>query len=321
MDRDNLGEVSLRTDVSKLTELNASDQRIGSLSGIENLATLKALTLDNNQIRDVSPLSGLTALTTLRLGNNQITDVSPLVDNVGLGSGDTILLTGNPLSADALETQIPDLEERGVTVDFDKPEPEGEPFEIYGFVTSAYHPALDDLPHPERSERVTLILRARAPADILSDHAVGLSGEEISWRDFRKGLGGEDASQVIIQFNSSGSGILRLQLHNPEQPRPLRDDEEIFERHQINPSVTNGVWWVQFALSPSFFQSGHMGSAVELADDTVLLDPNGNQIELNSEIEYLMGLGGEAVFVQGEVFVTEEDVRYVVSLVKVLVET
>ena len=59
-------------------------------------------------------MSSLTALTDLSLGSNQITDISPLVANTGLGSGTSITLTDNPLSADARKTQIPALEERGV---------------------------------------------------------------------------------------------------------------------------------------------------------------------------------------------------------------
>jgi hypothetical protein len=40
------------------------------------------------------------------------------VDNDGLSEEDEVHLTGNPLSTDSVNTYIPQLEERGVIVDY-----------------------------------------------------------------------------------------------------------------------------------------------------------------------------------------------------------
>jgi hypothetical protein len=56
------------------------------------------------------------------LYDNRIRDVAALADNPGLGLGDRVLLSGNPLGRDALLTHIPALESRGVDVDFDPDE-------------------------------------------------------------------------------------------------------------------------------------------------------------------------------------------------------
>ena len=88
------------SDMSALTQLNASDANIQDLTGLEhahnmrelnlyrnrisNVSALKGLTqlryllISYNIINDVSPLSGLTNLTNLQLNNNNISDVSPL---------------------------------------------------------------------------------------------------------------------------------------------------------------------------------------------------------------------------------------------------
>jgi Leucine-rich repeat (LRR) protein len=72
--------------------------------------------LSINQISDISPLANLTNLTELGLWQNQISDISALVENSGLGSGDTVYLTGNPLSTTSVKVYIPQLEARGVEV-------------------------------------------------------------------------------------------------------------------------------------------------------------------------------------------------------------
>ena len=70
-----------------------------------------------NQVSDISPLASLTNLTWLWLSNNQLSDIAPLAANIGLDDGDTVRLKGNPLDEAAIRTDIPALEERGVTVE------------------------------------------------------------------------------------------------------------------------------------------------------------------------------------------------------------
>jgi hypothetical protein len=49
---------------------------------------------------------------------NPISDISPLVDNPGLGEGDDVILVNNPLSEESINVYIPELEARGVTVEY-----------------------------------------------------------------------------------------------------------------------------------------------------------------------------------------------------------
>ena len=60
----------------------------------------------------------------LQLEYNSISDLSPLIANTGLGNGDEIYVSTNPLSYQSIHTHIPALRSRGVTVEFDnRPHP------------------------------------------------------------------------------------------------------------------------------------------------------------------------------------------------------
>jgi len=74
-----------------LTSLSLSGMELANLAGLEYCTALKQLYLDNNEISDISPLASLVNLTDLRLNNN-------------------------PLSNTSMYTNIRELEERGVTV-------------------------------------------------------------------------------------------------------------------------------------------------------------------------------------------------------------
>ncbi len=125
-------DISPLSSLTNLTELglqNNSIVDISPLSDLTNLTTLylenilsippiPGLVLSNNSIVDISPLIGLTNLTELRLQNNSISDLSPLVANTGLGSGDRVDVRTNPLSDASINTHIPALQGRGVTVQF-----------------------------------------------------------------------------------------------------------------------------------------------------------------------------------------------------------
>ena len=124
--------------MATLTDLEAHNQGIRDLTGLEfatnltylvigynsitdvsplaSLTNLTYLYLHNNSITDISPLASLTNLTILELSNNSISDLAPLVANTGLGSGDEVYLVNNPLSSTSLNTHIPALESRGVVV-------------------------------------------------------------------------------------------------------------------------------------------------------------------------------------------------------------
>ena len=126
------------TPLAGLTNLQTLDllfNQISDLTPLAGLVDLRTLYLDNNQISNLVPLANLNKIgdppttaplregVTIFLGlqNNQISDVQPLVDNPGLDDGDGIDLQGNPLSGETINTLIPQLEARGVTVLYDAP--------------------------------------------------------------------------------------------------------------------------------------------------------------------------------------------------------
>ncbi|MEL7563962.1 MAG: CapA family protein [Dehalobacterium sp.] len=67
-----------KTDMLQLEDLNAYNNNIKDLTGLEYAKNLRVAQLDNNQIRDVGSLSGLTNLTLLILSDNEISDISSL---------------------------------------------------------------------------------------------------------------------------------------------------------------------------------------------------------------------------------------------------
>jgi len=107
-------------DLLGLTNLTATFREIVELDGIEYCENLTNLALSDNGIIDLEPLRALTQLSGVYLANNQIVDISWFTLNEGIGSGDVIDLTGNPLGATAINWDIPSLEARGVTVIFDE---------------------------------------------------------------------------------------------------------------------------------------------------------------------------------------------------------
>jgi Leucine-rich repeat (LRR) protein len=111
-----ISDISPLADLSGLRRLMLADNQITDISPLANLTGLTVLFLPGNQISDISPLSNLSSLECLYIIDNQISDISPLVDNTGLGEGDAVYLMNNPLSLDSVNTYIPELEARGVTV-------------------------------------------------------------------------------------------------------------------------------------------------------------------------------------------------------------
>jgi len=63
-------------------------------------------------------LANLTNLGCLHLQSNEIRDIAALVLNEGLGAGNQIDLRWNPLSSDSINIYIPQLEARGVIVEY-----------------------------------------------------------------------------------------------------------------------------------------------------------------------------------------------------------
>ena len=110
-------------EMATLTRLVAGNSNIHTLTGLEHATNLTVLALGSNSISDISPVAGLTHLTWLGLNNNTILDLSPLVANPGLGAGDIVDVTQNPLNNASIYTYIPAFQSRGITVQFDAPKP------------------------------------------------------------------------------------------------------------------------------------------------------------------------------------------------------
>ena len=95
-------------------DLSAND--ITDISALASLANLSSLNLDANDISDISPLAELRNLIVVTLSANSITDLAPLLSNTGIDDGDLVDVQDNPLSELSINTHIPALQERGVTV-------------------------------------------------------------------------------------------------------------------------------------------------------------------------------------------------------------
>jgi hypothetical protein len=116
-----ISDIRPLADLASLTYLMLQSNQISDIGPLADLTSLTNLILSDNQISDIGSLANLTSLTNLWLNNNQISDITPLMDNEGLGEGDTVDLRGNPLSTHSICTLIPELEARGVEVQYDEP--------------------------------------------------------------------------------------------------------------------------------------------------------------------------------------------------------
>ncbi|MEP0827623.1 MAG: leucine-rich repeat domain-containing protein [bacterium] len=113
-----ISDMSLLDHLPNLLELSMNFCGISDISKLSSHTNLKYLYLVLNQISDLTPLTNLTALELLNISYNNISDITPLVVNAGIGNGDIIYLSNNPLSELARNTHIPALQSRGVTVHY-----------------------------------------------------------------------------------------------------------------------------------------------------------------------------------------------------------
>ena len=114
--------------LTQLTVLDLNGNAISDISALSGLTNLVVLRLGGNVITDISALSGLTNLVVLRLWDNNISDISPLVANRGLGAGEGISVSENPLNDASINVHIPTLQDRGVEVHFSNLKPPLEQF-------------------------------------------------------------------------------------------------------------------------------------------------------------------------------------------------
>jgi Leucine-rich repeat (LRR) protein len=113
-----IGDISPVGNLTSVRELSLSGNQISDISPLADLTSVRELSLSGNQISDISPLAKLTELDQLWLSYNQISDILPLVNNAGLSQGDEVYLSSNPLSPSSISTYIPQLEARGVIVEY-----------------------------------------------------------------------------------------------------------------------------------------------------------------------------------------------------------
>ena len=107
-----------QAEMATLDSLEASDAGISDLTGLEHATSLTWLDLSSNNVTNIAVLEGLAKLKGLNLADNKISDLTSLVSNKGLGSGDKVDVTDNPLNAATLSLHIPALQARGVRVSF-----------------------------------------------------------------------------------------------------------------------------------------------------------------------------------------------------------
>ena len=119
LNSNSISDISAVAGLTNLTDLELESNSISDISAIAGLTNLASLWLSRNSITDISAVAGLTSLTSLRLNSNFISDISPLVENTGLRSGDWVNVKINLLNAASINTHIPALQRRGVTVEFD----------------------------------------------------------------------------------------------------------------------------------------------------------------------------------------------------------
>lgn len=111
-----LTDVAFLSTLTYLHFLHLGGNHVSDISALANCTLLERLYMDRNEVTDITPLEKLTDLNLLDLGQNKITNIKPLVENAGLGHGDAITLTGNPLDSISVNQYIPVLRNRGVIV-------------------------------------------------------------------------------------------------------------------------------------------------------------------------------------------------------------
>jgi Leucine-rich repeat (LRR) protein len=109
-------DINPLSDLTNMSKLYLSKNQIIDISSLSGLTNMSQLYLSYNQIIDISPLSGLTNISQIYLSENQIVDINPLVENEGIAEDEYVYLSNNPLSSESINTHIPELEARGVTV-------------------------------------------------------------------------------------------------------------------------------------------------------------------------------------------------------------
>ncbi|MFC1784100.1 leucine-rich repeat domain-containing protein [Candidatus Neomarinimicrobiota bacterium] len=111
-------DIRILSNLINLKRLHMGHIQATDFSTIASLTLLEIFGVAGNNLIDIGFLKDLQNLKTLYLSTNLITDIKPLIDNQGIGSDDYVRLRNNPLSVSSINTYIPELESRGVTIDY-----------------------------------------------------------------------------------------------------------------------------------------------------------------------------------------------------------
>ena len=118
-----ISDLSPLVGLTNLTRLDLEGNNISDISPLAGLTNLVVLELGNNYISDITAVAGLTNLFFLALWDNNISDILPLVSNWGLGEGEEVIVSENPLNDASINVHIPALQSRGVEVHFSNLKP------------------------------------------------------------------------------------------------------------------------------------------------------------------------------------------------------
>jgi internalin A len=116
LDNNQISDIQPLAGLTRLFQLGLGDNQISDIRPLAGLRSIVWLGLQNNRISDIDPLVDMRDLNTVNLRNNRITEIYPLVENPGLGPGDRVDLTLNPLSQVSCTKYVPELESKGVSV-------------------------------------------------------------------------------------------------------------------------------------------------------------------------------------------------------------
>ena len=195
-----ISDISPLARLTNLTVLELGENNITDISPLAGLMNLTALNLWDNFLSDISPLARLTNLTQLGLDNNFISDISTLVANTGLGNGDEVNVQGNPLSTLSLNSYIPVLQSRGVTVAFDN---------------IVVPPKTVNIPDPNLRNAIEQFLGKARGATITVDEMAWLTGLDATNKNITNLAGLEAATELTYldlryNFISDISPLARL---------------------------------------------------------------------------------------------------------------
>ena len=117
IDGNSITDISVISTLTKLNDISFNSNNISDISVITSLPNLTGAGFGNNNLSDISPIADATCdFDYIYIADNQITDIKPIVDNANITDGDDIYIANNPLNETSINTYIPQLEARGVTV-------------------------------------------------------------------------------------------------------------------------------------------------------------------------------------------------------------